>query len=153
MSVQENDLNLFQMRCLVRRNAMEVQGKQSCLTFCASNLVKRLQSFTRGFILNLQGQYAGGEVEAIGYKNQSYHCTGEIHLNMKPEAQMCLFLHWDTMTAEARKTADKKHFSDPQMLGIAGEQVRAGSFWSVHLCMSMSQHKVCVITQTGATHL
>lgn len=66
MSAQENDLNLFHMRCLVRRNAIEVQGKQSCLVLCASNLV---ETFTRGFILNLQGQYAGGEVEAIGYKN------------------------------------------------------------------------------------
>lgn len=32
------------------------------------------------------------------------------------------------MTVEAKETADKKHFSDPQTLGIAGEQVRAGSF-------------------------
>ncbi len=68
-SAQENDLNRFQMRCLVKRNAVEVQGKQSCLTLCASNLVKGLQTFTRSFILNLQGQYAGGEDEAIGYKN------------------------------------------------------------------------------------
>lgn len=36
---------------------------------CASNLVKRIQAFTINFILNLQGQYAGGEAEAIGYKN------------------------------------------------------------------------------------
>ncbi len=68
MSAQENDLNRFQMRCLVKINAVEVQGKQSCLTLCASNLVKRLQTFTRSFILNLQGQYAGREDEAIGYK-------------------------------------------------------------------------------------
>lgn len=69
MSAQEDDLICFQMRCLVKKKCHGSPRKTLCLTLCVSNLIKRLQTFTSSFILNLQGQYAGWEDEAIGYKN------------------------------------------------------------------------------------
>ncbi len=76
---------------------------------------------------------------------------------MKPEAQMCLFLHWDTMTVEAnmlQKNCWQKTFLRPTDIGNCWGASESGVFliWALMHVYEPTQ-SVCYHSNWGHTSL